>query len=153
MPSASCSSQTSASCKRVALLPSYTGLTDTSSICNIDDSDASDANPSGTSVPWGATASHGQLKGTTARSPALAADGTTRGKCRDVTRCLADQCTIGVVEVRLLPTKHHFSNFGQEREKRERHKLTDNTVCILSGHLEEGPRAGLLGQGLRPSRA
>jgi hypothetical protein len=42
------------------------------------------------------------------RSPALAANGTTRGKCGDVTRHAVGQQTIEVVKVRLLPPKHHL---------------------------------------------
>jgi hypothetical protein len=66
------------------LLPSRDGLSDTSCTFGIGDSSTSGTDPSSTSVPRGTAAGHGELEGTLARSPTLAADGATRGKCGDV---------------------------------------------------------------------
>jgi hypothetical protein len=69
----------------VASLPSYASLAGTSCTCVIDDSSASDIDPSDTSVAQGAASGHGELEVTMAGSPELAVDGATRGKCGDVT--------------------------------------------------------------------
>jgi hypothetical protein len=68
------------------------------------------------------------------RPPVLIVDGTIGGKCGDVTGRAAGQRMIRVIEVRLLPPKHHLLKSEHEHEKWERYKPTDNTMHILRGH-------------------
>jgi hypothetical protein len=83
----------------VALPPSCTGLIGISSTYGIIDSSTSDADPFITSVPRGTAFGHDGLEGTMAWSAMLPADGTTRGKCGDVTKHAVNHQKIRVVKV------------------------------------------------------
>jgi hypothetical protein len=79
----------------------------------------------------------------------LVDDGATRGKCRGINGHAVDRRMIGVVEVRILPPKHHLLSSGMEIGEAEATPATNNFMCIPRGHRQERPGVGLLEPGLR----
>jgi hypothetical protein len=132
----SSSTQAYTSCKREALLPSGTDIIGTAYT-----SSSSCTYSSDTSVFQGAAISCEELEGTVVRSPVLAAEGATSGKCGGVFGCAGDWRTIWAIDVGLVPPKHKLLSSGIVIGEAEAAQTADNFTCIPIGHLYERPEA------------